>query len=61
MARIIMDNGKQYNVDERDLDRIMYETKSFAGVHLREGLIKLPGQNISINPKHISSVEELES
>lgn len=56
-----MDNGKQYNVDERDLDRIMYETKSFAGVHLREGLIKLPGQNIAINPKHISSVEELES
>ena len=61
MARIIMDNGKQYNVEERDLDRIMYETKSFAGVHLREGLIKLPGQNIAINPKHISSVEELES
>ena len=60
MARIIMDNGKQYDVEERELDRIMYESKDFAGIQLRDGLIRLPNQNVAINPRHIASVEELD-
>ena len=70
MAKIIMDSGKEYEVDERDLEGIMYETVTFNGGtpfsnpikadKLRTGLIRIPGLNVLISPIHISSVENLE-
>lgn len=70
MAKIIMDSGKEYEIDEIELDSIMYETVTInEGTpfsepvrvsKLRTGLIRIPKLNISISPLHISSVENLE-
>lgn len=63
MAKIIMDSGKEYEVDKERLEGIVYENTSgigFSPRKIRTGLIKIPGQNVVINPVHISSIESLE-
>lgn len=63
MAKIIMDSGKEYEVDKEDVESIVYENASgigFSPMKIRTGLIKIPGQNVVINPVHISSIESLD-
>lgn len=62
MAKIIMDSGKEYEVDEECLENLVYENASGIGyspMKIRTGLIRIPGKNIVINPNHISSIESL--
>lgn len=56
MVKIIMDSGKEYNVEEENIERILYENSSglgFSEMKLRTGLVKIPNQSITISPQHI--------
>ena len=63
MAKIIMDSGKEYEVNDECIEGIVYENTSgigFTPMKIRRELIKIPGQNVVINPVHISSIESLD-
>ena len=63
MVKIIMDSGKKYNVEEENIERILYENSSglgFSEMKLRTGLVKIPNQSITISPQHISSIEKVD-
>lgn len=62
MVKLVMDSGKEYGIENIDLNLLFYDEKLPSGEVikvLKDDLVRIPTTNVLIRPSHISSLEEL--
>ncbi len=62
MVKLVMDSGKEYGIENVDLNLLFDDEKLASGEIvkvLKDELVRIPTTNVLIRPSHISSLEEL--